>query len=347
MMFHCSSLYEVSCKASGVFNTDIMRLQQMTDTKLRMKEPELMSGISERAKGREATFRCVPDNMDLMSSVRMDGSAVEAHVSRTSGKRNVDFADWQPELQHSVGLYQAYCSGYQKDVPAHKLFIAINCGLNKCSDEFCNLLLDVGKEFTCADVAFWEEAWWLHKACQRARSLLALQTAKHFGLSIQTTKDLVSFNQDAIGVPVVDTAEFDIKEGLDDTVEFYSACVDTTSLQNGILCKMHESEGMWVFKGSARSSAKMTSFGSIFGSKATCCIFPSRSPYYKKSQGSPSHVNGLDSELLVRHASQPLLKSDGYVYQCFDEHFFTNLSSMQWDRNCGVTELVPIIVGVC
>ena len=344
-MFHCSSLYEVSCKASGVFNTDIMRLQQMTDTKLRMKE--LMSGISERAKGREATFRCVPDNMDLMSSVRMDGSAVEAHVSRTSGKRNVDFADWQPELQHSVGLYQAYCSGYQKDVPAHKLFIAINCGLNKCSDEFCNLLLDVGKEFTCADVAFWEEAWWLHKACQRARSLLALQTAKHFGLSIQTTKDLVSFNQDAIGVPVVDTAEFDIKEGLDDTVEFYSACVDTTSLQNGILCKMHESEGMWVFKGSARSSAKMTSFGSIFGSKATCCIFPSRSPYYKKSQGSPSHVNGLDSELLVRHASQPLLKSDGYVYQCFDEHFFTNLSSMQWDRNCGVTELVPIIVGVC
>ena len=37
---------------------------------------------------------------------------------------------------------------------AHKLFIGINGGLNKCRDEFYNLLLDVSKEFTCAEVAF-------------------------------------------------------------------------------------------------------------------------------------------------------------------------------------------------
>ena len=174
---------------------------------------------------------------------------------------------------------------------------------------------------------------------------MALIAAEHFGLSITTTRDLFSYNQDPVGVPVTDTVEFDLKEDPDGNVEFYSACVDTTAVQNGILVKMHEGEGIWVFRGAARSSAKVTSFGSLFGSKAVCGLFPTRSPYYKRSQGSPCYVNGLDSELVVRHASQPRTSPDGFVFQCFDEHFFMNLSSMQWDRNCGVVELVPIVVG--
>jgi hypothetical protein len=46
-------------------------------------------------------------------------------------------------------------------------------------------------------------------------------------------------------------------------------------------------------------------------------------------------MNGLDSDLVVRHSSPLRTKPDGFVYQCFDEQFFTNLSTMQWDRNCG------------
>jgi hypothetical protein len=204
----------------------------------------------------------------------------------------------------------------------------------------------VGNEFNCQEVAFSEEAWWLRKACQRARGRVALMCAEHFGLNITTTRDLFSFTQDKIGVSIVDTVEFDIKEGPDSTVEFYSACADTTAIQNGIITKMHESEGLWVFRGSAKSSAKATSFGALFGSKNVCGVFPTRSPYYKRTQGSTSYVNGLDSELVVRHTSQPRTKADGYVFQCFDERFFGNLNSMQWDRNCGVIELVPIVVGV-
>ena len=109
---------------------------------------------------------------------------------------------------------------------------------------------------------------------------------------------------------------------------------------------MHEGEGLWVFRGSAKSSAKATSFGALFGSKNVCGVFPTRSPYYKRSQGSPCYVNGLDSDLVVRLSSPPRTKPDGFVFQCFDERFFTNLSAMQWDRNCGVVELVPIVVGV-
>jgi hypothetical protein len=343
-MFHGTSLFEVNSKSTGVFNADVMRLLQGT-VDVRDSMRELMRRIVEGSKGREASFKCVPDNVDLMSSVRSDGSVMEAHVSRTTGKRNVDFVDWQPELPHSIGLYQAFCRGYQKDIRVHKLFIGINGGLNRCSDEFYNLLLDVGNEFDCKDVAFSEEVWWLRKACQRARCRVGLMVAEHFGLNIATTRDLFAFNQDPIGVPVADTVEFDIKEGGDGTVEFYSGCVDTTGIQNGILAKMHDSEGIWVFRGSAKSSAKITSFGALFGSKANCGVFPTRSPYYKRTQGSPCHVNGLDSDLIVRHASQPRTKPDGYVFQCFDERFFSNLTSMQWDRNCGVIEMVPIVVG--
>ena len=136
------------------------------------------------------------------------------------------------------------------------------------------------------------------------------------------------------------------EQAADDTVEFYSACTDTTAVQNGIVARMHESEGLWIFRGGAKSSAKATSFGALFGSKSVCGVFPTRSPYYKRNQGSPSYVNGVDSELVVRHASAPRTKPDGYAFQCFDERFFTNLSAMQWDRNCGVIELVPIVVGV-
>jgi hypothetical protein len=351
-MFHGTSLFEVNCASrgggggasSGVFNQDIMRLMQTNDTRESMQT--LMQMIAESSIGSEASFRCVPDNVDLLSSVRSDGAVMEASIARTTGRRSVDFADWKPELPHSIGLYQAFCRGYQKDVRVHKLFIGVNGGLNRCSDEFYNLLLDVGNEFTCQEVAFSEEAWWLRKACQRARSRVALLCAQHFGLSIPTTKDLFSFAQDQIGIPLVDTVEFDIKEGPNDTVEFYSACTDTTAVQNGIVAKMHESEGLWIFRGGAKSSAKATSFGALFGSKNVCGVFPTRSAYYKRNQGSPSYVNGLDSELIVRHTSSARTKADGYVFQCFDERFFANLSCMQWDRNCGVIELVPIVVGV-
>jgi hypothetical protein len=351
VMFHGTSLFEVVSSAqqqgASSFNADVMRLLQDT-AGARDSMRQLMRQIADASVGHEASFKCIPDNVDSMSSVRSDGSVVEAHhVARASGKRSVDFSDWAPELPHSIGLYQAFCRGYQKDTRVHKLFIGVSGGLNRCSDEFYNLLLDVGNEFTCQEVSFSEEVWWLRKACQRARCRVALLVAEHFGLSINRAKDLFSFNQNPIGVPIADTVEFDLKDGPDDkTVEFFSACVDTTAVQNGILSKMHEGEGIWVFKGSAKSSAKATSFGSLFGSKALCGVFPTRSPFYRRGQGSPSYVNGLDTDLVVRHASPARTKPDGFVYQCFDERHFANLSAMQWDRNCGVIELVPIIVGV-
>ena len=143
-MFHGTSLFEVvSEQGGGSFNTDIMRLQQTGNTKVIMAD--LMRQINTAATNNEATFRCVPDNVDVVSSVRTDGAVMEAYISRTRGKRNVDFADWSPELPHTVGLYQAFCRGYQKDTRAHKLFIGVNGGMQRFSIIF-NRFVFVGAQ---------------------------------------------------------------------------------------------------------------------------------------------------------------------------------------------------------
>ena len=342
-MFFGTSLFEVSSGA-GVFNTDIMRMQSI-NIKEQMKA--LQTRIYDQSCGKEASFECIPDVVDTLSSIRTDGAVVEGRISRTVGRRSVDFKAWEPELPCNISLLQSFIrASHQRDIRSHKLFIAVSGGLNRASDEFYNLLTDVGSEWTCDEVCESEEVWWLRKASQRARARVALMTAEHFGLSIPSTLDLFSYNNDKIGVPVVDTMEFNIQAGDDDTVEFYSACCDSTTLQNGLAARMHPSEGFWVFRGASKSSSKVTNFGAMFGSKSMCGVFPTRSAFYKKQQGSPSFVNGLDTEVVVRHSSAPRAKQDGCVFQCFDEQFFGNLSKMQWDRNAGVIELVPVVVGL-
>ncbi len=342
-MFYGTSLFEVSSGA-GVFNADILRLQA-TDIKESMRT--LQNEIHARSIGKEATFACIPDVVDAMTSINTEGSVVEARISRTSGRRSVDFKSWEPELQCSISILQSFIrASHQRDVRSHKLFIAVSGGLARASDEFYNLLTDVGSEWTCQEVSDSEEVWWLRKAAQRARARVAFLTAEHFGLQIPSTVDLCSFDSVRIGVPVVDTIEFNIQSGDRDKVEFYSACCDTTAVQNGIAMRMHPSEGYWIFRGALKSSSKLTNFGAMFGSKATCGVFPTRSAFYKKAQGSPSSVNGLDTEIIVRRSTAPRVKADGYVFQCFDEQFLSNLTRMQWDRNSGIIELVPVVVGL-
>jgi hypothetical protein len=39
-------------------------------------------------------------------------------------------------------------------------------------------------------------------------------------------------------------------------------------------------------------------------------------------------------------------KRMGEKHVCFDEAFFKNLERMQWNRDNGYVELIPIIVGI-
>jgi hypothetical protein len=154
--------------------------------------------------------------------------------------------------------------------------------------------------------------------------------------------DVHSYDQELIGVPTADTIEYDITVR-DGRVILHNACCDTTTLQNGVLCQMNPAEGYWLFKGSPLSSSRSTSFGSMYGHVSG--VFPTHSPAYKPLLGSPSYVHGFDTKVVVRYGSEPRVKGANTVYQCFDEAFMRNLEQMGWNRDHGVVELVPIVVG--
>ena len=118
-------------------------------------------------------------------------------------------------------------------------------------------------------------------------------------------------------------------------VVVHNACADTTKNMNGLVCSMHPSEGVWLFRGASRGGG----FGSIFGDKTVCGAFPVTLPKVRRTES----VNVLDSSCVVR------LKTGGgkkEAFMCFDEAYFKNLERMQWNRDNGYVELIPIVVGM-
>lgn len=57
----------------------------------------------------------------------------------------------------------------------------------------------------------------------------------------------------------------------------------------------------------------------------------------------PQSVLVQDTPQLVRLHSPKVLVSP---YMCFDEAYFKTLESMQWNRDNGCIELIPIVVGL-
>lgn len=333
-MFYGHSLFE--CKSNDeLVNSDIIRLMGQNNTP---KMQELMKQIDLSSTGLEASFDCVPDNADAIAG--MHGQNIK--ISYARGKRSVDSKQWMPECPVSMGLYHAMVRGYQKDYRQHKLFIAVSGGCPKCSDSFYNLMIDVGPEWSCIDVANSEEVWWLRKASQRARCKIASLLAKEFDLKINEQLDVHSYAQELIGVPTTDTIEFDIS-AKKQSVFLHNACIDTSAQHNGILCQMNASEGYWLFKGNPRSSARSTSFGTVYSN--ACEVFPTRSPLYFPTFGNNNNVQGFDTKAVVRYRTARRCKGVKSVFQCFDEVFMRNLENMGWNRDHGVVEMVPITVG--
>lgn len=249
--------------------------------------------------------------------------------------RTIDSKDWSPEVPDSIGIYHAYLRGYNRDVRAHKMFIVCSGGLEKACDAFCNLLIDVGDKWTAREIADSEEAWWLRKACQRGRCRLIKQLADAFGLRVQTIQDIQAHSPASVAVPLTDTLEHDVaRHG--DVVSVYNGCCDTTKPFNGILARMHPAEGYWLFRGANRGGG----FGSTFGDRRVCGAFPVAQPRVDRAQSVSVQAG---SECLVRLSAR---QERAERYMCFDEAYFKTLERMQWDRDNGFVELMPIVVGL-
>ncbi len=88
-----------------------------------------------------------------------------------------------------------------------------------------------------------------------------------------------------------------------------------------------------------RGAPRANCFGSMFGDHLRCGAFPTASPVVRRQQS----ILVQDTPQLVRlRRARP----GPLQYMCFDEAYFKTLESMQWNRDNGCVELIPIAVGL-
>lgn len=301
-----------------------------------------------REEGVPADLDCIPDNATSVTSTGL---------LQATDLRSVDCKPWHPEPPETIGFYHAYIRGYNRDVRTHKLFIVCSGGCAKASDQFCNLMIDVGGRWTAGEVADSEEAWWLRKACQRARNRLIKMLADEFGVRVSSVEDVLAHplagssgggegtprksvhRPVLMAVPTIDTVEHDITRSESRGVIVMNSAIDTTRLTNGILCRMHPSEGYWLFRGAPRGTGV---HGAMFGNHMVCGAFPTRSPVVNVRH--PNAIAVRDRAYIVR--ADGMSQTGQCAFMCFDEAFFKNLELMQWNRDNGHVELIPIVVGL-
>jgi hypothetical protein len=151
-------------------------------------------------------------------------------------------------------------------------------------------------------------------------------------------KDIHSHDAQSVVNPCMDTLVHDLNiDGSPGggTVSVFNECMDTTHPFNGILTRMHPGEGYWLFKGAKGSSQ----FGSTFGSTRRCGAFPVTQPLTDRGRGVV--VSRGDPCVVYDGGAQVFPKT----YQCFDESMHRMLEKMDWNRDNGHVELMPIIVG--
>ena len=315
----------------------IMRLMSDGDGN-QVKMREFLEKV--KAMHQPADLDCIPDNATALT---------HTGLMQATDLRSVDSKPWRPELPESIGLYHAYIRGYNRDVRAHKLFVVCSGGCSKAADQFCNLVIDVGREWTAGEVAESEEAWWLRRACQRSRCRLAKMLADHFGVKVRSVEDVLAHPDSSLessavlqAVPSTDTIEHDMIKRDGRFVTIHNSSVDTTRITNGILCQMHPAEGVWLFRGAPRGTGL---HGAMFGNHGVCGSFPTRAPTVSTGlAGLKASTNLHDGASVVRLSDGGRRVGEKHV--CFDEAFFKNLERMQWNRDNGYVELIPIIVGI-
>lgn len=98
--------------------------------------------------------------------------------------------------------------------------------------------------------------------------------AKEFNLRIPTIIDPFALEPTEVACCTTETVCNDVVSGEYDRVTVYNKCANPLSCTNGIICTMHPSEGVWVFKGPMQTKSGMSLYGGPFGEKSPSKVFP-------------------------------------------------------------------------
>ena len=130
-MFHGHTLVE--CQAG----TERILAMMSNPRQNRERMLAFLKGV--RADCVAATLDCVPEN---------HSSHTERGVLQAQGLLTMDSTHWTPEPPERIGVYHAYVRGFNRDVRTHRLFVVCTGGTFRACDEFCNLVIDIGKHST-------------------------------------------------------------------------------------------------------------------------------------------------------------------------------------------------------
>lgn len=329
----------------------------------RAKMQAILQRIHEGSMHDKACFQCMPENVYAQDD--------DGEILLSDYKRSVDSKPWNPEPPETVGIYHAYTRSFINDAREQRLYIVCSGGLHYASHEFYNLVLSLGDDITAAQLYECEEAHWLRKASQRARLKIIKMVADEFGLDIPVEKDLNEYRTEdnIIASPTTDTIHNDIHKISSDVVAIYNHSCNTEQSDNGILCPMHPCEGVWLFKGPKINFTGYQSYGSGFGSQFVCGAFPTGSYHLSRvkstMKGAYHHAKKEKQKIctismdmnrnnvvtipnsiysMEHRENENLDVTQEYFH--FDEPFMKNLECMEWNRDNGVVELIPIIVGL-
>lgn len=210
-----------------------------------------------------------------------------------------------------------------------------------------------------------EETWYLRRVNQRNNARILYRIACEFGFIVPVITDPCAANEEESEIvsPTTETVIYDLVRQRRGRASYFSNCTDTLSCKNGILCSMHPSEGVWLFKGPVATHTTMMHYGGPFGREDLQTSFPvSMSPLRQNytwncrsvpgsqfAQGKPCFVTSTDCTAVARLDRNANLIEAGVTdrHTYIDEAYTKMLEDdCMWNRDNGIVELMPIAVVV-
>ena len=336
------------------YNSQVLHVVNNLET-YREALQEYITTIQNK-KENAAGFDCIPVRSceGIQHDDNLDFDVHTEHDQRT----------WAESVPDKVGLYHAWTRTDNSTFREHKLFIIVTGKLTQAAEEMHNLWLDTNQELNCKEFVNCEELNWLRRATQRNHSRIAADLSVIFDLTVESMYDLddPTFKRKML-FPTISTIQNDVVEcPYSGRIKLTDSAILPESSVNGVLFQMYSSEGFWIFHG-PRDNATCYTFGGEFVSKHAESCFPTCLHAFndgfharhssnvvsiaRVSNASTIFANHVDTDKSCTSDHHDDGSSDsGVKYIKFEypsEQFMCVLQDLGFNRNDGITNLMPLI----
>lgn len=362
-MFFRHSLVECKPQSDDLKGESRQILGMLMDKEnIKQRLSELVQRIRKESVGEEAMLDCIADNENDLDDDKTNMASLGSYLSQKVS----DTREWSPEVTTSVGIYHAYVKGFANEQRTHKLFLACTGGCSRIADVYFNLFVDTKNHTSCKTLCEAEETWFLNKVNQRNNARLLLRVANEFSLDIPTTRDQNAYTENAtMAACTTETLINSIQVEPSGMVRVYNNCTDTRQAKNGTLFSIDPSEGMWLFRGPPVTKNCTMPYGGGFGmdesrgpsafpvatndvrSNYSFSSLPPKGGCMERTRMGMVHYTDSDCVARFDARGEPWdVTTTKRTRTQMDENYIHKLSSMQWNRDNGYLELIPIAVVV-